>query len=163
MGLHMEPEQYMRPWAYLVHTGPLFLSRLSRDMEAALDISALEYEFLTQIKRGRGETRMTDLADNLWVSKAGVTKIVDRLEKRGLVERSSSPKDRRVIVVSLTADGDQLFSAARRLLRAFVKSRFAGQLNEREVESLGRILEKLLKAQDDWETLAKRLSPAPKP
>lgn len=155
----MNPQQYMRAWAYLVHSGPLLLSKLSVELEAELGVSALEHEFLTQIKRGRGEIRMTDLAENLWVSKAGVTKVVDRLEASGLVERSPSPEDRRVIVVGLTPAGEDLFASSRRLLRAFARTHFASRLTVREIERLETILEKLLKTQEEWETLERRLSP----
>lgn len=52
-----------------------------------------------------GSRRMSDLAQCAQTSQASLTGIVDRLEERGLVERVRSQEDRRVVDVTLTADG----------------------------------------------------------
>jgi DNA-binding MarR family transcriptional regulator len=52
-----------------------------------------------------GEQSMTELALALMVSKQQLTPIVDKLEKRGLVNRSSDPTDRRIIRLSLSHQG----------------------------------------------------------
>jgi DNA-binding MarR family transcriptional regulator len=51
--------------------------------------------------------RMVDLAQLLGIEKAALTGLVDRAERRGLVERASVPGDRRAIQVALTDDGGQ--------------------------------------------------------
>jgi DNA-binding MarR family transcriptional regulator len=49
---------------------------------------------------------MSELADTLWCDASNVTGIVDRLEARGLVERRTSPDDRRVKLLCLTDEGE---------------------------------------------------------
>lgn len=52
-----------------------------------------------------GSRRMSDLAEHAQTSQASLTGIVDRLEERGLLRRTRSEADRRVVEVSLTEDG----------------------------------------------------------
>ena len=56
----------------------------------------------------RGACRMGDLAEHLGVVRSAVTPLIDRLETHGLVERIRSTEDRRVWLVVLTTDGEQL-------------------------------------------------------
>ena len=69
-----------------------------------------------------GPRSMGDLADKLDVSVASATGIVDRMERRGLVERGRGAGDRRVIMVSLTPTGSVVFGD----MRAQRRERLAG-------------------------------------
>lgn len=55
--------------------------------------------------------RMIDLAQTLGIEKAALTGLVDRAERRGLVERAAVPGDRRAVHVALTEAGDQAMRA----------------------------------------------------
>jgi len=55
--------------------------------------------------------RMIDLAQSLGIEKAALTGLVDRAERRGLVERAIVPGDRRAVQVTLTDDGGQAMLA----------------------------------------------------
>jgi len=57
-----------------------------------------------------GELSMTRLADMLDVSLSNATGLVDRMEERGLIERSRVPDDRRVVRVGLSAYGRDLLA-----------------------------------------------------
>jgi len=61
------------------------------------------------ILEDRGPLPMSRLAETLDVSDASATGIVDRMEKRGLVERGDDPSDRRVVLVGLTSEGAGIF------------------------------------------------------
>jgi DNA-binding MarR family transcriptional regulator len=99
--------RYMRRWP----AGPLSLVHLH--VLTVLDIE--------------GPVPMRALAESLDVSQASATGIVDRMEQRGLVERSRNDEDRRVVRVALTVAGRQMVE---------------GVAAERR-ERLGRILEDL--------------------
>lgn len=58
----------------------------------------------------RGPLLLGELQRKILVSSGGVTYLVDRLEKRGLVERQACPSDRRARYAALTADGQALVS-----------------------------------------------------
>lgn len=74
-----------------------------------------------------GPDSMSHLADALDVSVASMTGIVDRMEKRGLVERRHEDKDRRVVLVYPTGAGRDVFR----------------EIDERRRVGLGRLLERL--------------------
>ena len=61
------------------------------------------------ILEGHGPLHMSRLAETLDVSDGSATGIVDRMEKRGLVERGDDPSDRRVVLVRLTPEGAGIF------------------------------------------------------
>jgi DNA-binding MarR family transcriptional regulator len=53
----------------------------------------------------REETRISDLAEALHIAPRSATEVADGLQERGLVERTSDPRDRRVVILRLTAAG----------------------------------------------------------
>jgi DNA-binding MarR family transcriptional regulator len=71
----------------------------------------------------------------------GITGLVDRLEKRGLVKRDRSTEDRRVVDVSLTDDGEELLARIDEPMSDLHK-KLLGQFNAPEVAELARLLEK---------------------
>jgi DNA-binding MarR family transcriptional regulator len=86
-----------------------------------------------------GRRRMGELADDLGVKLPTATRIVDRLVERGMVARSASPDDRRVVWVEPTEEGAAVAEAARRFRRGVMVSR----LERLDAEQLGALLEAL--------------------
>jgi len=145
-----DTHRFMLPWVTLVHTATFFLQELDAHLEETLGLSTVEQEFLNQLaKRGGGRT-MTDFAGALRLSKAGMTKLVDRLEEAGLVSRSPSPEDRRVTHVGLTAKGGRLVSRSREVLEAWVEENFGRLLEGAELDAVGDALRKVLEAHGRW-------------
>ncbi len=87
-----------------------------RDFQGALkrwhegSLSLIHLNVLMQL-RANGPMTMTHLAEVLDVSVASATGIVDRMEKKGVVERHRIDEDRRVVEVRVTERGEQIFSA----------------------------------------------------
>ncbi len=77
-------------------------------------LSEGEFDLLCALRRGGApyERRPADLARATMVTTGGVTKRLDRLERRGIVERRPDPDDARGKVVRLTANGRGLIDAA---------------------------------------------------
>jgi DNA-binding MarR family transcriptional regulator len=96
-----------------IHTFGLLLeahSRLTRaldaDLQASDGISLQTFEVLLRTARADdGRITMSDLADGVAITTGGVTRLADRLQKDGLVERVSCPSDRRVVYLALTDRG----------------------------------------------------------
>ena len=91
------------------------------------------------------EPTMNELARLLDLDKSSVTGLVDRAERRGLVERAPSAADRRAVRVRLTGDGRSLVSSAATLFAADVTA-MLGRLAPRDRAALSRLVSRLLVA-----------------
>ena len=85
--------------------------RVQRALIAA-DLPPLSwFELLSAVKRSPGSRpRMSDLAEYLTLSRGGITKLVDRLQEAGYLERVSCPTDRRTLYAELTPAGEKMLS-----------------------------------------------------
>ena len=96
----------------------------------------------------------TRLFKGLMLSSAGITSRLDRLEKRGLVRRARDPRDRRGVLVELTAEGRSVLEQAVEANTAAERQLVAG-LGPAELETLAVLLKKVLAG---LETQGDRLS-----
>jgi DNA-binding MarR family transcriptional regulator len=83
---------------------------------ASENLSASQGKALTVLRRG--PTPMRALAEVLTCDASNITGIIDRLEKRGLVQREASASDRRVKNLVLTAEGEKVADAIRAKMHA---------------------------------------------
>lgn len=98
------------------------------------------------VLRDIGPCRMGDLAEHLGVVQSAVTPLVDRLEERGLVARRRSEEDRRVWLVELTRDGQNVAKADDRVYEEVAADMLA-PLSAAERKTLVRLLDRM--AHDD--------------
>jgi DNA-binding MarR family transcriptional regulator len=99
--------------ATVVRAGRVLDETLSARLSAEASISLDEFEALAALDAASGgRLRMTDVSKAVHVGKAGVTRLVDRLAARGLVERVPCPTDRRAIWAQITPDGRGLLEQA---------------------------------------------------
>jgi DNA-binding MarR family transcriptional regulator len=85
-------------------------AKVSSSLEKALNeghgIGLSEFEVLDRLVDANcGNYRMTDLAQDIYLSQSALSRAVARLEQDGLVKRSMCSDDRRAIFVCLTGDG----------------------------------------------------------
>ena len=91
--------------------------------------------------------RMADASRSLGVSKSGVTRLVDRMEERGLLERAACPRDRRVTYVGLTAAGRDTLARAMPVLASAAETHLAGRLGAAELHAVLAGLRKVVGAE----------------
>jgi DNA-binding MarR family transcriptional regulator len=107
---------------------------LNARLEGSLGTSLGEFDVLVVLDAAdEGRLRMKDIGDHLSVSKAGVTRLIDRLEERGLVERAPCPSDRRVIWARITPAGRALVAQAVPLADAAVEELIGARLAADEI------------------------------
>jgi DNA-binding MarR family transcriptional regulator len=83
------------------------LKSLSNERVLRVGLSMAQLNILYTLKRC-GEMPMSRLAEMLNVSLSSATGLIDRIEERGLVERTRVPEDRRIVLIRVTPAGEQL-------------------------------------------------------
>ncbi len=104
----------MQAWHGLLRAHASLVRALDDEMQAAHGISLTQYEVLLLLARSDdGELRMKELADGALLSLSGLSRLVDRLQALGLVERRQCVTDRRGSFAVITPEGRTRFAAAR--------------------------------------------------
>ncbi|HEY7847891.1 MAG TPA: MarR family transcriptional regulator [Candidatus Limnocylindria bacterium] len=118
--------------------------QLERELQAEQRMGLAEYELLLVLAYSpQRRQRMSELADALALSRSGATRLIDRLEADGLVERLACDTDRRGAWAALTTAGrERLRRASPTHLRG-VACHFLDRIPEAELESLRRTLERV--------------------
>ena len=134
-------------WDALLHAHAAVTRQLDAELRREAGLTIGWYEVLLELARSEtGSLRMTDLANKLILSKSSATRMVDRLEQRGLVERTVPASDRRGMSVALTDEGVRRFVHAGRIHLRGIDEHFGEHLDERETEvvtrALGRVAER---------------------
>ncbi|WP_300010090.1 MarR family transcriptional regulator [Pseudonocardia sp.] len=110
--------------------------------EQALSLAA--YDVLVQLAEAPDRRlRMTELADAVLLSRSGVTRLVDRMERAGLVCRSRVENDGRGVAAELTEAGLRRLRTASRTHLAGVLRHFVARLDADDLRALERISRRL--------------------
>jgi DNA-binding MarR family transcriptional regulator len=100
-------------WRRFVETHAAIVRRLDEDLRAQSGLTLSSFEVLYELVRAPGNRlRMAELADRLLFTRSGVTRLVDRLVRDGLVERNDCVHDGRGVYAILTEKGFETFETA---------------------------------------------------
>ncbi|MEH1012585.1 MarR family transcriptional regulator [Micromonospora sp. CPCC 206060] len=100
-------------------------------------LSPVEFEVLMRLSRSPGnQLRMTDLAAQTSLSTSGVTRVVDRMERDGLLCRRACPSDRRSSYAVVTESGLRRLDETLPGHLEIIEQWFTGQLTARELTGL---------------------------
>lgn len=128
----------------------LLLESLQDECLAPFDLRFLDYSVLRLLDYAGPPHRMSPsrLAEQVVCTSGGMTRIVDRLEKRGLCERTRDPEDRRGVLVGLTEAGRRLSREASDAYRAR-RERILTKLGGEEIEHLDACMRRMLDVLED--------------
>lgn len=125
----------------------LVVDRLDRLLRERVGIQLTWYEVLAQLSSTPdGRMSMKQLADSVMLSKSGITRLVDRMERAGLVERNSCTHDGRICFAAFTRRGLAVLQVARPVAAEGIDEYFARHLRPDEAEVLARALRRVLEA-----------------
>ncbi len=131
-----------RSWRAFVVGVTLLLDRLDADLQRSFDLSLTEYEILVRLSERPGsQMRMAQLADALAHSRSRVTHTVTRMQRAGLVTRTSSPEDGRGIVCRLTDEGHALLVEAAHVHVTGVRDYLVDLVSPEDFQALGRVMD----------------------
>jgi DNA-binding MarR family transcriptional regulator len=121
---------------------------LDKELVRAHGLSLNQFEVLTWLRRaGERGLRMSDLASRVVLSPSGVTRAVDQLERKGLVERCVFEGDKRGYLATLTAEGRDLLRKATAVHVQGLREHFLKHMSRTELECLATALEAVLEAE----------------
>ena len=127
-----------RAWVGLLHAHATMVKQLDAELLAAHGLSLSAFEVLWRLAATeQGRLRMTELADLVLLSPSGLSRLVDRLEGEGMIERVACPTDGRAVNATITAAGRARLSASEARHVEGVRRHFLAHFSEAEVGQLG--------------------------
>jgi DNA-binding MarR family transcriptional regulator len=150
-----EPIQELSPeelgaWRGLLRVHSALVKALDAELLAAHSLPLTSYEVLINLQAAPGRRRrMAELADGVLLSRSGMTRLVDRLERDGLLERDPCTDDGRGTFAVLTDKGEALLSEARRTHLNGVRDRFLRHFEPDELRELAGFWERVLPGASD--------------
>jgi DNA-binding MarR family transcriptional regulator len=115
-----QPTTELEPWVRFLQAHATIVGELSSDLVAEHGLTINDYEVLLRLSRADGRRmRRVDIAQEVFLSPSGITRLLEGLEKSGYVERQTCESDLRVVYACLTDEG-------MRKLRAAGKTHVAG-------------------------------------
>ena len=132
----MLSDRELAAWRGLLEAHSALVAQLDAELERDHGLPLTSYEVLMY--------RMGELADRLLLSRSGITRLVDRLARQGLLERERCEDDGRGYYALLTPLGRKTLAATRPAHLAGVRRRFIDRLEPDEIDALGAIWGRLL-------------------
>ncbi len=116
---------------------------LDDELQAAECLSFRWYDVLVQLEEAGEGVPMNEIASRILASKSGLTRVIDRMEEAGLVRRERPTGDRRVVLVVITEAGLAALRESRVVHRDGIRRHFTEHLDERDLERLKGMLQKV--------------------
>lgn len=135
----------LRAWKGFLRSYTALTKALDAQLEAEHDLPLTSYEVLFHVADTDGaRVRMCDLASTVLLSRSGLTRLVDRLERDGLIARESCVDDARGQYAVLTDAGREKLEAARVTHRAGIRTLFLDHFTPDELALLGDAWDRVL-------------------
>jgi DNA-binding MarR family transcriptional regulator len=130
-------------WRSLLRARACLARRLDAELERAHGLPMSSYEVLHHLARSSGgRMRMRDLADHAQLSRSGLTRLADRLERDGLLHRCSCDHDARGAYACLTDAGRERVGEARSTQMAVVREHFT-RFSEQELRAMAEMWQRI--------------------
>ncbi|HET7507788.1 MAG TPA: MarR family transcriptional regulator [Solirubrobacterales bacterium] len=140
LGADFDPHR--EAWISLTQTHAAVTGRLQEALTAAELPPLPWFEVLATLHRAPEQRlKMGELAEALVITRGGLTKLVDRLIKAGLLERAFCETDRRVSYATLLPAGVELLEEMRPIVRAELAATFSAKLTVAQADELRQMLD----------------------
>ena len=134
----------LRAWRGLLRAHACLAKRLDSELEQAHGLPMSSYEVLHHLEEtAAGRMRMCELAEQAQLSRSGLTRLIDRMERDGLVERCSCDHDARGSYACLTGSGRERLQEARGTHLAVIREQFFSHFSEGELGTLADMWERI--------------------
>jgi DNA-binding MarR family transcriptional regulator len=137
-------EEELAAWRGMLRAHAELVRELDSELAQEHDMPLSSYEVLLYLNdSGEGRMRMSDLADSVLLSRSGLTRLVDRLERQGLLRRERCESDARGLFAEITPEGRKVFAGARKTHLDGVRRVFLSRFSRDELRTLGGLWQKL--------------------
>jgi DNA-binding MarR family transcriptional regulator len=150
MSTALEPDQQQltatesTAWRGLLRAHAALVRALDGELEQTHGIALTSYEVLARLAQSdAGRMRMCELAESVLLSRSGLTRMVDRLERDGLVARGSCEHDARGAFAVITPEGLDAFRRARVTHLDGIRRHFVGCFSPEELEAMSVLWQRL--------------------
>jgi DNA-binding MarR family transcriptional regulator len=138
-------ETELAAWRGLLRVHTALVKALDAELAAAHDLPLSSYEVLITLESAPDrKRRMAELADSVLLSRSGMTRLVDRLEKEELLVRDTCTDDGRGCFAVLTDKGAELLERARPTHLEGVRQRFLTHFSDAELRQFAGAWERVL-------------------
>ncbi|OXM82888.1 MarR family winged helix-turn-helix transcriptional regulator [Paenibacillus rigui] len=134
-------EKELTAWRLFIKAHAKIIEFIERDLAAQKKVPLTTYDVLIALFEAPDRRlRFSELNRKVVLSKSGLTRMIDRLEREGLIQREKSEEDRRGAYAVLTDEGENQLRKAWPIYARGIKQYFAASLSDEEVEILTRSL-----------------------
>jgi DNA-binding MarR family transcriptional regulator len=127
-------------WRGFLRTHARLLRHLDRQLTDEQGLPTSSYEVLLRLGEApRGTMRMKDIADSLLLSRSGLSRVVDELERKGYVARQTCASDARGTEAVITRSGRSAFRKAQNSHLRSVRAEFLDKLTEKQLRQLAEV------------------------
>jgi DNA-binding MarR family transcriptional regulator len=143
MPAELKPAE-MRAWVAFLDAQAVVLRQLEAELIDKEDMTLAEFDVLIQLAIVPDRRlRMTELAERVRLSRSGLTRLVDRMARAGLVKRARCGSDRRGTFATLTAAGATRLRRARPVHVRGIREHFGKRLSAAQLSAVAEALEPL--------------------
>lgn len=140
----------LRAWSRFLRGHSALTRRVSGRLLADHGLTLNDYEVLLHLSRAPERSlRRVDLVERLLLTPSGITRLLDGLERGGLVEKATCEDDARVTYAVLTDAGYEKVHEAAGTHLEDVRAAFASRFSDEELETLASLLGRLTEDGDD--------------
>ncbi len=135
--------RWMPAFLALLRTHARLHDQLEVDLRRIGGLSLARYDVLIHLDMEGGRLRLTDLAQAMVLSPSGLSKLLDRMQESGLIERQPDPNDARSTFAAITKHGRATVRTTRQRHHPFLQQIFGDVLDDRDLADLNRIMTRL--------------------
>ncbi len=131
-------------WVALLRAHRLLFGQVEADLKAAGFPPLAWYDALLELRRAPAGLRAVDLEEHMLLAQYSISRLVERLERAGYLERRPDPRDGRGRILVLTEAGGELLAAMWPVYAASIRKHLGSALTKKDAEALAELLNKLL-------------------
>jgi DNA-binding MarR family transcriptional regulator len=134
---------HLEAWRALLRGQALLIEEVERQL-AAEGLPPLGwYDVLTELEKAGGRLRIHELADAVILSRSGLSRLLDRLEEAGLLQREPAEDDRRGAYAAITPEGRRMLKRMWPVYERCLAEHFAPNLGSADARAIRSALERV--------------------